>query len=194
MKKMIFTFGCIFVMNISSCFSQLLENSKKEYKSVTRFVLGYSNDFNELDLGITFGKVINSFDTIYYVKFQLSAPSSEFRKDMQIKKASAITFLSKSGKKIDLKLTDVNFYTDEVNVKQMDAPVSTVKTYHNTILVLKVTKYKLVEIGSEPFYHLILPYYKSSSEVENRAIFVKPTLLIPRSFTQKNLKYILDIK
>jgi len=75
----------------------------------------------------------------------------------------------------------------------MDAPVSTVKTYHNTILVLKVTKDKLVEIGSEPFYNLILPYYKSSSEVENRAIFVKPTLLIPRSFTQKNIKYILDI-
>ena len=193
MKKMIFILGFFFVMNIGSCFSQLLENNKKEYKSVTRFVYGYSNDFSGLNLGITFRKVVNSLDTTYYIKFQLSAPTSDFRNDMQIKKTSAITFLSKSGKKIDLKLTNVNFYTEEENVKEMDAPLSTVKTYHNTILVLNVTKDKLIEIGSEPFYNLILPYYNSASNVENSVIFVKPTMLVPRSFTQKNIKYILDI-
>ena len=90
-------------------------------------------------------------------------------------------------------MTNVNFYTEEEYVKEMDAPLSTVKTYHNTILVLNVTKDKLIEIGSEPFYNLILPYYNSASNVENSVIFVKPTMLVPRSFTQKNIKYILDI-
>ena len=193
MKKMIFTFGCIFVINISSCFSQLLENSKKEYKSVTRFVYGYSNDFNDLELGITFGKILNSVDTVYYIKFKLCAPTSEFRKDIQIKRTSAITFLSKSGKKIDLKLIDVISFAEKENEKQMDDPVSTVKSYHSTILVIHVTKDKLIEIGAEPFYNLILPYYNSSSKVENRAIFVKPTLFVPRSFVQKNINYILGI-
>lgn len=193
MKKLIFTLGCIFLMNISSCFSQLLENSKSEYKSVTRFVYGYSNDFNDLVLGITFGKVLNSVDTVYYIKFILSAPNSELRKDIQIKRTSAITFLSKSGKKIDLKLTDVISFEEKENEKQRDDPVSTVISYHSTIFVIYVTKDKLIEIGAEPFYNLILPYYDGSSKVENRAIFVKPTLFVPRSFVQKNIKYILDI-
>jgi hypothetical protein len=193
MKKMIFTISCIFLMNASSCFSQLSENSKKEYKSATRFVYGYSNDFNELVLGITFGKILSSADTVYYIKFQLSAPASEFRNDIEIKKMSAITFLSKSGKRIDLNLTDVIPSTEKVNEEQNDDPVSTVKSYHYTTLVLYVTKDKLIEICAEPFYNLIIPYYNSSSQVEDRAIFVKPTLFVPRSFTQKSIMYILYI-
>ena len=180
-------------MNINSCFSQLLENSKKEYESVTRFVYGYSNDFNELDLGITFGKVINSFDTIYYIKFQLCAPIPELREDIQIKKSNAITFLSKSGKKTDLKLTNVISFIDKEEEKKMGDQVSAVKTYYSTILILNVTKDKLVEICSEPFYNIIIPYYNSTSKVENSAIFVKPTLFIRRNFIQKSIKYILDI-
>jgi len=193
MKKLIFIFSYIFLMNINSCFSQLLENSKKEYESVTRFVCGYSNDFNELDLGITFGKVINSFDTIYYIKFQLCAPIPELREDIQIKKSNAITFLSKSGKKTDLKLTNVISFTDKEEEKKMGDQVSAVKTYYSTILILNVTKDKLVEICSEPFYNIIIPYYNSTSKIENSAIFVKPTLFIRRSFIQKSIKYILDI-
>jgi hypothetical protein len=90
-------------------------------------------------------------------------------------------------------LTKVISSTEKENENQMDDPISTVKTYHSTILILNVTKDKLIEIGAEPFYNIILPYYNSSSEVENKAIFVKPTLFIRRSFIQKNIKYILDI-
>jgi len=178
-------------MNISSCFSQLLENNNKVFKSATRYVFGYSNDFNELHLGITFGKVINSVDTTFYIKFQLYAPNSEFRKDIQIRKTSAITFLSKSGKTVDLKLTNVISLSEKENEKQV--PLPTTQTYHSTILILNVTKENFIEIGSEPFYNLIFPYYNSSTKVENRAIFVKPPLFIPRTFTQKNVTYILDI-
>jgi hypothetical protein len=69
MKKMIFTSICVFIISISNCFSQLSENNKKEYKSITRFVYGYSDDFNELDLGITFGKVINLVDPDQFIRF-----------------------------------------------------------------------------------------------------------------------------
>jgi hypothetical protein len=191
MKKLFFIFGYIFVLNLSSCFSQLLENNKKEFKSDTRVVYGYSNDINALDLGITFGKVINSVDTTYYIKFQLYAPNSDFRQDILINKTSTITFLSKSGKAVDLKLTDVISFTE--NVKQIDNPYSSVKSHYSTILILNVTKERLIEIGSEPFYKLILPYFNASSKVENKAIFVKPTLFTRRIFIQKSVNYILDI-
>lgn len=191
MKKLIFILGYIFVINLSSCFSQSSENNQKEFKSDTRIVYGYSDDFYALDLGITFGKIINSVDTTYYIKFQLYAPNSEFRQDIQINKNSAITFLSKSGKRIDLKLTNVISLTDKV--KRVDNPYSSVKSYYSTILILYVTKEKLIEIGYEPFYHLILPYYNSTTIAENKAIFVKPALFTRRNFTQKSVQYILDI-
>lgn len=191
MKKLIFTIGCIFVMNLSSCFSQLLENNNKVFKSATRYVFGNSKDFTELYLGITFGKVINLVDTSFFIKFQLHAPNSEFRNNIQIKKTSAITFLSKRGKAVNLKLTDVISLTEKESEKQI--PLPTTQTTHSTILILNVTKENFIEIGSEPFYNLIIPFYNISTKVENSAIFEKPTLFTPRTFTQKNIKDILDI-
>lgn len=195
MKKTIFILVCVFLINLTNCFSQLVANNKNEFKSKTSVVFGYSNDFNELYLGITFGKVINKVDTTYNIKFHLYAPTSEFQNDIQIKRTSAITFLSKSGEKIDLKLTDVIFFTEKDDEKQMvgHGPISIVKTQYSAILVLNVTKDMFIKIGSEPFYNLMLPYYNSLSKGESRAIFVRPTLFIPRSFTQKSIKNILDI-
>lgn len=178
-------------MNLSSCFPQLSGNNKKEYKSKTNVVKGYSNDYNELNIGITFGKIINVIDTTYYIKFQLYAPTSEFQKDIQIYKTSSITFLSKSGRTVELKLTNVISSTEKE--KQIVDQYSTDISYYSTILILFVTKEKLIEIGSEPFYNLILPYYHSSSKVENKAIFAWPTLFTRRNFNQKSVKYILDI-
>jgi len=191
MKKMIILFGCIYFMNLSSCFPQILEKNKKEYKSKTSVVKGYSNDYNQLDIGITFGKIINLIDTTYYIKFQLYAPTSEFQSDIQIYKTSSITLLSKSGRTVELKLTNVISSTEKE--KQVVDPFSADISYHSTILILYVTKEKLIEISSEPFYNLILPYYNSSSKVENKAIFAWPTLLTRRNFNQKSIKYILDI-
>jgi hypothetical protein len=191
MKKVFILFGCIYFMNLSSCFPQLLENNKKEYRSKTSVVKGYSNDYNELDIGITFGKIINLIDTTYYIKFQIYAPTSDFRKDIQIYKTSSITFLSKSGRTVDLKLTNVISSTEKE--KQVVDQYSTDIAYSSTILILDITKEKFIEIGSEPFYNLILPYYNSSSKVENKAIFAWPTLLTRRNFNQKSVKYILDI-
>jgi hypothetical protein len=193
MGKVFFILNVIFVMNISSCFSQLLISDKKEYNSVMRYVYGYSNDFNELDLGIAFGKVVNSGDTTYYIKLQLCAPKSDFRDDILLKRSSTITFLSKNGKSIDLKLSDVISSTKKVNTNQMDYPLATVNTFFTTNLILYVTKNQLIEIGSEPFYNLIIPYFNNSTKVENKAEFTKPTLFVRRSFIQAQIKYILDI-
>jgi hypothetical protein len=191
MKKLILIFGCVYLLNLNYCYSQEWENGKRVYYSKTRVVHGYSKDFNGLDIGITFKKVINLKDTAYYVKFQLYAPATDFRNDIQIKKSGSITFLSKSGKAIDLKLTNVVSSTD--SDKQIVDPYSTVDAHFSTILIVEVTKEKLIDIGSEPFYHLILPYYNSSTEVENKAIFAWPTLLTKRIFIQRNVKYILEI-
>jgi hypothetical protein len=178
-------------MSLSGCFSQLSENNKKEYKSKTSFVKGYSNDHNELNLGITFGKSIHLNDTSYYIKFQLYAPASEFREDMQIFKTSSITFLSKNGRTVELKLNDV--ISSTATEKQIVDQYATDILSSSTILIVPVTKEKLIDIGSEPFYKLILPYYNGSLKVENEAIFDWPALLNSRKFTQKSVKYILDI-
>jgi hypothetical protein len=92
---------------------------------------------------------------------------------------------------VDLKLTNVISSTEKE--KQVVDQYSTDIAYSSTILILRITKEKLIEIGSEPFYNLILPYYNSSSKVENKAIFAWPTLLTRRNFNQKSVKYILDI-
>jgi len=193
MKKVIFILTCIFLINSINCFSQSVEKNKKKFKTKTKYVYGYSDDFDELYLGIAFGKVISLADTAFYVEIHLSAPDTEFRTDIHINKASAITFLSKSGKTVDLKLTDVN--SSSKYDKQIDYPIikpNTTKSY-STTLILDVTKEKLIEIGSEPFHNLILPYFNSSTKVNSKAVFVKPTLFIRRSFIQKNVNYILNI-
>lgn len=178
-------------MNSSGCYSQVTENNNREFKSETKFVFGYLNNVTVLDLGITFGKVIDPDDTTYYVKFQLYAPNSELRQDIQINRTSSITFLFKSGKRVDLELTDVISYTE--NEKQTDNPYSSVKSTYSTVFILNVTKEQLFKIGSEPFYQLILPYSNRSSEIENQAIFEWPSLFTRRTFTRKCVRYILDI-
>jgi hypothetical protein len=191
MKKAVLIFGCIFLINLTDCFSQLDEKNQKEFISKTIVVSGSSNEFAELYLGITFGKVINSIDTIYYIKFKLFPPKSELMNDISFTKASAINFLSKSGKLVDIKLRDLILTTEQK--KQMDDPRHPVTFYYNSmILILNVTKEKLIEIGSEPFYNIIIPFYNISSNIENKAIFW-PTLLTRRNFTQKNVQYILEI-
>lgn len=190
MKKLIFIVASLWVMNVGSCFAQFPENYQKEFESRTRAVYGYSDDFNELTMAITFGKKINAVNTTYYIKFQLYAPNSELRQDIQINKKSSITFLSKSGKTVDLPLTDIISSTE--NKQQTDEPFS-VKSDYSTILMVNVTKEQLIEIGSEPFYHLILPYYNTTYQLEKKAFFTSPTLFIRRTFTQKYIKYILDI-
>ncbi len=193
MKKLIFISVCLFLMNLCNCFSQLAENNNKVFESETKFVYGYSNDFIELDLGVTFGKVISIIDTSYYIKFLLHAPNSEFRKDIQINKTHSITFLSKNGKKVELNLSDLvalaKFDVDTYN----EFLFSNRDSYYSTDLVLNVSKDKLIEIGSEPFYRIIFPYYNSTYKVEDKAIFVRPMLPTPRTFTQKSVKYILNI-
>jgi hypothetical protein len=192
MKKVIFILVCIFLINLSNCFSQLVSKNKKKIESKTSVVYGYSNEFKDLYLGITFGKVKNTSDTTYYIKFQLSAPTSEFQGYIYILKSRAITFLSKSGKIVDLNLTDVISKIE--NNEYYDGPFNkiTINDY-STIFILNVTKEKLIEISSEPFYNLILPYYNCSTKVENKAIFKMPTLFTRKTFTQKSVKYILDI-
>jgi len=190
MKKLIFIVVSLLVMNVGSCFSQFPENYQKEFESRTRAVYGYSDDFNELTMAITFGKKINAVNTAYYIKFQLYAPNSELRQDIQIKKTSVLTFLSKSGKTVDLPLTDV--ISSTANKQETDNPFS-VKSDYSTILMVNVTKEQLIEIGSEPFYHLILPYYNTTWQLEKKAFFTSPTLFIRKTFTQKYIKYILDV-
>ena len=191
MKKVIFLLGCSLLINLTDCFSQSVKKNKNEFKSKTSTVFGYSNEFSELYLGITFGKVINAEDTTYYIKFNLSAPTSESEREIYLNKAGAINFLSKNGKLVDIKLTDAIISTE--NEKKLDDPHNPVKVYFISMtMILNVTKENLIEIGSEPFYNIILPYYLISSNVEDKAIF-KPTLFTNRNFTQKDVKYIIDI-
>jgi hypothetical protein len=193
MKKVIFILDCIFLINSINCFSQSVEKNIKEFKSKTNYVYGYSNDFNgALSMGITFGKVISSIETTYYIKFHINAPTSEYRTDICLNRASAITFLAKSGRFVDLKLTDVSSLVK--SDKQFNDPFKPIKVYYNsTVLILEVTKEELIKISSDPFYEILLPYFNCSTKVYNKVVFSKPALFTRRIFTQKNINYILDI-
>ncbi|MGZ2369230.1 hypothetical protein ACXR6G_05560 [Ancylomarina sp. YFZ004] len=193
MKKIIFILGLIFLVNSINCFSKTVEKNRKEFKSKTKYVYGYSNDFKgELYLGISFEKVIRSIDTTYFVKLQLNAPEIEGRMNICFDEANAVTFLSKTGKTVDLQMTDVRSMTDYD--RQGDDLLTTINvSIYSTIFILNVTKEQLIEIGSEPFYNIIIPYLDCKSKVNKKAEFFKPTLLVRRRFIQKNVKYILDI-
>ena len=193
MKRVIFMLGCIYLINSINCLSQSIEKNKKEYKSKTNYVNGYSNDSNDpISMGITFVKVISSIKVTYYIKFNVNAPASEYRTDICLNRASAITFLAKSGRFVDLKLTDVSSFIK--SDKQLNDPFTPIKVYHHsTILILEVTKEELIKIGSDPFYKIILPYFDCSSKVNNKVVFSNTALFTRRIFIQKNINYILDI-
>ena len=193
MKIVIFVIAWIFLITSINCFTQSDEKIKKEFKSKTRYVYGYSSDFNEtFYLGITFEKVLNSVDTSYYIKFDLSSTISEYLTDICLNKANSITFLAKSGRSVDLKLADVSSLIN--SDKQTDDPFTPVKvSYYYTTLKFEVTKKVLIKISSDPFYRIILPYFICSSKVYNKLEFICPTLFTRRTFIQKNINYILDI-
>lgn len=193
MKKVIFILVCVFHINSINCFSQSIEKNKKEFESKTKYVYGYSNDFNEaISMGISFVKVLSSIKATYYIKFHFNESTSEYRTDICLNKASAITFLSESGRFVDLKLNDVRSILK--SDKRSDDPFTPIKVFrYSTILILEVTREELIRIGSEPFYKIILPYFDCSSKVNNKVVFGTPALFTRRIFIQKNINYILDI-
>jgi len=193
MKKLIFILGFIFLINSINCFSNTVEKHRKEFKSKTMYVYGYSKDFKgNLYLGISFKKTVKSLDTTYSVRLHLDAPKISNRMNMCINKANAVTFLSKNGKTVDLQMTDVKSKID--NGREGNGLVKriNVSTY-STIFILDVTKEQLIEIGSEPFYNIIIPYLDCKLKVNKKAQFLKPTPLVGRRSIQKNIRYILDI-
>jgi hypothetical protein len=192
MKKVIFTLCCIFLINSINCFSQSIEKNKNEFKSETGYVNGYSERSSDVfRMGITFGKVLSLIDTNYYIEFDLEIPGSEYRTDICLNKAKSLTFLTRNGRSVDLKMTDVS--SSIKSDKQTVDPFTPIEVnYHSTTLILEVTKEELMIIGSEPFYRLLLPYFNCSSKAYNEVRFVKPTLFTRRVFIQKNINYILD--
>jgi len=192
MKKFRLILCCILIINSINCFSQSDEKDKKEFKSKIKYVYGYSNDFKDaLTIGISFEKSISSTDTNYYIKFNLYA-SSEPKIDICFDKKSSITFLAKSSRVVDLKMTDLNSLIK--SQKQADGPHSTeFVNYYSAILSLEVTKEELVLISLDPFYKIFLPYFHCSSKVYNKIELDRPTLFVRREFIQKNINYILEI-
>ncbi len=193
MKKVIFILGFIFLVNSFNCFSNTIEKDGNEYKSKRKYVYGYSEDFKEeFFLGVSFEKVIKPADTIYSIRLQLHASEIEGRKNICFNKANSVTFLSKNGKTVDIQISDVKSLVDHND--KTDHLYSTInESHYSTIVILNVSKEQLIEVGSEPFYHIILPYLDCKSKVAKKAEFIKPTLMVSRRFIQKNVKYILDI-
>ncbi len=195
MKKVIFILGCIFLINSINCFSQSVEKCEKEFKSKKRHVLGHSVEFNILfTMVITFNKIINSSDTIFFIEFHLSTSSMtpEYWTDICINRANSIIFLAKNDTSIDLKLTDVRSFIK--SDKEVYNPLTPFKMdYHSTILKTEVTKEELILIASNPFYKLQLPYFNCSSKIYHKLEFTSPKLFTGRKFIQKNINYILNI-
>lgn len=145
-----------------------------------------------LYLGISFEKVIVSEDTAYFVKLKLDAPEIESRMTIYFNKANSVTFISKSGKTVDLQITDVKSVINVDN--QEDHLLTTIKeSTYSTIFILNVTKEELIDIGSEPYCNVIIPYSDGESKVNKKVEFSKKALFGRRRFIQKYVKYILDV-
>ena len=181
MKQVILILFCSFLFNSHDCFSQKSETKIK-------YVYGYSYDLNGVTMGITFEKIAKFVTTPYYIRFRIDIPSKEYR-NIYLPKNGTLTFLSKSGNTIDLKLGDVG------SLIKRDPQTD----HYTTTLTIPVTREELVEIGSEPFYRITLPYIENSSKKDrlilkkDQLIFTRPALLIRRNFTQTDVKYILII-
>ncbi|MDE5421446.1 hypothetical protein L3073_04425 [Ancylomarina sp. DW003] len=193
MKKIICIVGFILFFNSINSFSNTVEKNRKEFKSKIKYVYGYSKDLKGyLYLGISFEKVIVSEDTAYFVKLKLDAPEIESRMTIYFNKANSVTFISKSGKTVDLQITDVKSVINVDN--QEDHLLTTIKeSTYSTIFILNVTKEELIDIGSEPYCNVIIPYSDGESKVNKKVEFSKKALFGRRRFIQKYVKYILDV-
>ncbi len=190
MNKFIIVVCCCILVYSTDCFSDTVNKNKVSTRA--KHVYGRSSDFsNFLYLGISFIKDINPTDTTYYIKFKLYAPDSEFCDDICFNKAKSISFLAKNGNIIDLKMNAINALTE--SSKQFEDPFKSVQIdNYSTSITLKITKEKLIELGAHPFYKLILPYYNNTSKVNNKLVFIRPTVFTRRIFIQKKINDILE--
>lgn len=190
MNKFIIVVCCCILVHSTDCFSDTVNKNKVSTRA--KHVYGRSSDFsNFLYLGISFIKDINPTDTAYYIKFKLYAPDSEFRDDICFNKAKSISFLAKNGNIVDLKMKGINTYTE--SSEQVEDPFKPSKiNNYSTSVTLKIAKEKLIELGSQPFNKLMLPYYNKTSKVNNELVFIRPTVFTRRIFIQKKIKDILE--
>ncbi len=182
MKQAILFLFCCFLFNSQVCYSQI--------ESKTKSVCGYSNTLNEVTMGITFGKISNPVDTTYYIRFRVAIPAKQYKK-IYISSQSSLTFLTRSGKNIDLKIAGVKS-TIESDHQIKEKHIGFTQDDFSTVLTIPVTRKQLAEIGSEPFYKIKLPYFEKPSK-KDELIFPKPALLVDRDFTQIGARYVLGI-
>ncbi len=177
MKRILIILICSFLIQSLDCYSQSIETK-------LRHIYGYSNDYNDVTLSLISG----SEDMDYYMRIQINLSKTENAK-MYFPQGSTLSFLTKSGKTVELNMDDVNLtlvcnkFTADSRISDTDNPLIKIKT-------IPVTKEKLEEIGAEPFYKITIPYYVNSSK-SDKLIFTRPALLTGRDFTEKDVRRIL---
>nr|WP_319401652.1 hypothetical protein [uncultured Carboxylicivirga sp.] len=190
MKKVIFLISCFILTNSVYCLSQATNKNTKVFTTKPKTVSGYLNDYSDTYyLNISFEKNICQTDTIYYLILELKSPKSGFNKEICFYKEDSIKFLAKNGKSTSIKMIDMNgiIKSDISNNNQFDEKV----VRYNTILKLQVIKAELMEIGSEPFHRLLLPYFNRSTKEHSDFTFVKPSIFTKRDFIQHLINSII---
>ncbi len=181
MKQILIILICSFLIQSLDCFSQSNETK-------LRHIYGYSNDFNDVTLSLVFGRISGTEDINYYVRIQIDLSKTEDAK-MFFPKGSTLSFLTKSGKTIELNMDDVSSNMKLEN-RLSNSQISDIKQPLIKVKTIPVTKEQLVEIGAEPFYKIIIPYYVNSSK-SDKLIFSRPALLTGRDFTTEDVRRIL---
>lgn len=190
MKNILIILFVIFVF-LFDCNSQIINNKEKVFKTDQKFILGYSKQFQSLTFGISFQKNINLNDTTYYIEFLLTTSNSDDQQFIYLDKNNTLTFTSKTGKSIIL-LIDEKIKFEENNVHQNEQTPISPSYYYSAKFYLKITKEQLLQIGSEPFYQLMLTYNDAQAKTMKIAKFYSPKFYIRRSFTQRDIKDLLD--
>jgi len=175
-----------------NCKSQDYNLESKKVKTKQRFLLGYSKQFTQVDLGVTFIKDLIQNDTIYFVKFKLTTPTSDDRCEIFIGKNNTILFVTKSGKTVILPFNE-NVLMEEVVVNK-DSPLIPHRFYYTSTFYLKITKEQLLTIGAEPFGNITLTYNDYQSNKVCIAIFYTPNFYVSKSFTIDDIDYLLNSK
>ena len=178
---LLFTF-CGFLLSPIACLSQEIETKIK-------YVWGYSEELPDVSLGIAIGKTSVASDE-YFIRFRLDISANEYR-NIYLSRESAITFLHEDGNSIELNLEGMKASINRY--RQIEDP-KIMLTLDNFIteLTVPVSREELTEIGSEPFYKIVLPYINGSSN-EKEIIFVKPALFNNRKFLQSGVNEVLKI-
>lgn len=167
--------------------SQVVNSYDRLIETREKTLIGNSKQFRSLDLSISFQKTIQSNDTVYYIKFNLTTSPIEDNCNIYIGKNNKMTFSSKTGKTVVLKLHK-DIKTDALSTEES---FTIPQHYYTAKFYIKVTKEDLLALGSEKFYTLTLEYNDAKAKEINIATFYTPKFLTSRSFIKKDIQKLI---